>query len=43
MTTALFNIDSYQTQASAVVTAVTENHLELDQCNRLLEQALYVW
>jgi misacylated tRNA(Ala) deacylase len=31
MTTALFNLDSYQTQASAVVTAVTENHLELDQ------------
>ncbi|BBB30371.1 alanyl-tRNA editing protein [Neptunomonas japonica] len=31
MTTALFNIDSYQTQASAVITAVTENHLELNQ------------
>ncbi|SIT05366.1 alanyl-tRNA editing protein [Neptunomonas antarctica] len=31
MTTALFNLDSYQTQATAVVTAITENHLELDQ------------
>lgn len=31
MTTALFNLDSYQTQANAVVTAITEKYIELDQ------------